>query len=332
MESASYIMNTEDDRRLLTAHLVDDLESKQRANTTRLLGTMFNAASLACSKQRDRDVVEWLRICVLAAVKVSTGGGGKASAKANAARMSSDAFVVDDDEEEEDDEYVPSDEEVVAPKKGGRSGMKAAGKTKAKARAKEEDKENVPLEVVKPIPQPTSTKGLYAKPYFFPGKDGFLALVEAIDSAQKTLDCCVFSLSDDSIADVLIRAKKRGVKVSWDVVCGLWFGLFTLNMKGSRLNSLFEQIRIITDNQQAKGKGSDVQRLQEEHKIPYKTDHSQAFMHHKFAVIDNKVLVNGSYNWSKNARTRNNENFIISNWPNCIEAFNIEFEKLWAKF
>ena len=66
-----------------------------------------------------------------------------------------------------------------------------------------------------------------------------------LNSAQKTIDICVFSITDDDVADILIAAKQRKVDV-----------------------------RIITDNQQAAGKGADAERLQKDYGIPYKTDNT----------------------------------------------------------
>jgi cardiolipin hydrolase len=34
-------------------------------------------------------------------------------------------------------------------------------------------------------------------------------------------------------------------------------------------------------------------------------------MHHKFVIIDNKVLITGSLNWSAHGVNNNNENIII---------------------
>ncbi len=35
-------------------------------------------------------------------------------------------------------------------------------------------------------------------------------------------------------------------------------------------------------------------------------------MHHKFCILDDKILINGSYNWTKGAEVSNLENIIIS--------------------
>lgn len=52
-------------------------------------------------------------------------------------------------------------------------------------------------------------------------------------------------------------------------------------------------------------------------------------MHNKFCVIDNKVLINGSYNWTYYAEDRNRENILlIKDEQETINAFVTEFERL----
>lgn len=52
-------------------------------------------------------------------------------------------------------------------------------------------------------------------------------------------------------------------------------------------------------------------------------------MHNKFCIIDEMVLINGSYNWTYYAEDRNKENIlIIRNELETIKAFSKEFERL----
>lgn len=51
------------------------------------------------------------------------------------------------------------------------------------------------------------------------------------------------------------------------------------------------------------------------------------FMHHKFCVIDDKLLITGSYNWSNNAHT-NFENIIVIQESNICKAYSLQFQKL----
>jgi hypothetical protein len=52
-------------------------------------------------------------------------------------------------------------------------------------------------------------------------------------------------------------------------------------------------------------------------------------MHNKFCIIDNKVLINGSYNWTYYAENKNHENIlIIKDEKHVIDAFDQEFQRL----
>lgn len=51
-------------------------------------------------------------------------------------------------------------------------------------------------------------------------------------------------------------------------------------------------------------------------------------MHHKFCVIDNQVVITGSYNWSDNAEFRNTENITIEKDPDQATKYSIEFRGL----
>jgi hypothetical protein len=52
-------------------------------------------------------------------------------------------------------------------------------------------------------------------------------------------------------------------------------------------------------------------------------------MHNKFCIIDRRVLINGSYNWTYFAEEKNRENIlVIENEIEVINSFHNEFEKL----
>jgi tetratricopeptide (TPR) repeat protein len=56
-------------------------------------------------------------------------------------------------------------------------------------------------------------------------------------------------------------------------------------------------------------------------------------MHHKFCIIDNHTLINGSYNWTYWAESRNIENVIIhKNKPELIASFSEEFEQVKGRW
>jgi len=51
-------------------------------------------------------------------------------------------------------------------------------------------------------------------------------------------------------------------------------------------------------------------------------------MHHKFCVIDNQVVITGSYNWSNNAEFRNTENITVERDPGQATKYSVEFRNL----
>jgi len=55
-------------------------------------------------------------------------------------------------------------------------------------------------------------------------------------------------------------------------------------------------------------------------------------MHRKFCVIDNNVLIHGSYNWTTNAETRNDEEISVDrNDVKKASLYTKEFNRLWDK-
>lgn len=51
-------------------------------------------------------------------------------------------------------------------------------------------------------------------------------------------------------------------------------------------------------------------------------------MHNKFCVIDNQVVIHGSYNWSNNAEFRNDESIEISYDNKLASDFSVQFREL----
>lgn len=51
-------------------------------------------------------------------------------------------------------------------------------------------------------------------------------------------------------------------------------------------------------------------------------------MHNKFCVIDNQIVLSGSYNWTNNAEFRNDENITIQREGSLVSDFTLKFKKL----
>ncbi|KAF9162665.1 hypothetical protein BGX20_001637, partial [Mortierella sp. AD010] len=55
--------------------------------------------------------------------------------------------------------------------------------------------------------------GIFVNPIFFPSEQSFQNLVKTLDGAKKSMDICVYTITDDHLANAIIRAHDRGVKV-----------------------------------------------------------------------------------------------------------------------
>ncbi|MDA1016034.1 MAG: phospholipase D-like domain-containing protein [Planctomycetota bacterium] len=148
----------------------------------------------------------------------------------------------------------------------------------------------------------TSVKPTIAEAHFSP-QDNCLSRINGLLGAAKSrVDICVFTITDDRIAATIIDAHRRGVTV-----------------------------RIITDDDKSQDLGSDIDRLAAAG-IEVRVDRSQFHMHHKYGVFDRKILLTGSFNWTRSASQNNEENFIITDDRRLVRPFVASFEDLWAKF
>ena len=74
--------------------------------------------------------------------------------------------------------------------------------------------------------------------------------------------------------------------------------------------------------------GGDYQHLLE-NGIDVRLDGNPKSMHHKVIIIDGRIVATGSYNFSKSARTRNDENTLILHDSKIADVFLDEFERVW---
>ena len=52
-------------------------------------------------------------------------------------------------------------------------------------------------------------------------------------------------------------------------------------------------------------------------------------LHHKFAVIDNRTVITGSFNWSPSAAHQNDEVLLVIHSPLVAAHFTREMDRLW---
>lgn len=55
-------------------------------------------------------------------------------------------------------------------------------------------------------------------------------------------------------------------------------------------------------------------------------------MHHKFALIDSKILLTGSLNWTKSAVLMNYDNVLVTSSKQLVSKYQEQFNQLWNQF
>lgn len=66
--------------------------------------------------------------------------------------------------------------------------------------------------------------------------------------------------------------------------------------------------------------------------IQVRHDQDSGYMHHKFAIVDKKVLITGSMNWTTQAIQTNRENVLVVEDQALVNIFLAEFEKIWENY
>lgn len=56
---------------------------------------------------------------------------------------------------------------------------------------------------------------------------------------------------------------------------------------------------------------------------------ASVYMHHKFAVVDGRLLITGSLNWTLTAVQSNMENVLVTEEPDLVRPFIKEFHRIW---
>ncbi len=135
--------------------------------------------------------------------------------------------------------------------------------------------------------------------YFCPEDSCSEHLIEALKSADSEIKFLTFSFTDNSIGDLLLEKIKSGVDVS---------GVFDKSQSGSEFSEYWKLANV-----------TDVKR-----------DSAAGLLHHKVFIIDRKIAATGSFNPSKNADTRNDENLLIIHSPAVAERYLEEFDLVFG--
>lgn len=130
------------------------------------------------------------------------------------------------------------------------------------------------------------------------GIDARARIIKEIGNAQYSVKIAMAYFTDTEIADALIQQKKN---------------------RGIRL-----QLVINSDEKNQ----PVVDALNPHSELIIFGSGGWAKMHHKFCIIDDKILIHGSYNFTLNAAKNNEEALNVTDSQNLIQQYNDIFNKL----
>ena len=135
--------------------------------------------------------------------------------------------------------------------------------------------------------------------FFSPDDDIEKNIIKKVKSAEKSIYFMAFSFTSDGIGEEMIKAHKRGLDVK---------GVFESRGSGTEYSEYYKM----------KIEGIDVRK-----------DKNPAYLHHKVIIIDGEWVITGSYNFSKNAQNKNDENCIFIRNFQIASLYTNEFESLY---
>ncbi len=144
-----------------------------------------------------------------------------------------------------------------------------------------------------------SINGTALEVYFSPNDGVSSRLVEVINEAEQSIVFMASNFTSDPLTQALLFAQVRGVMVS-----GLMDADNAMNDTGSDYRLLLEA------------------------GIPVMLDKDPGDMHHKVFIIDDAIVVLGSYNFTASAEKRNDENLLIIHDPVLADRFLKEYQRL----
>lgn len=135
---------------------------------------------------------------------------------------------------------------------------------------------------------------------FTPNKRCQQLIIQNINEAKKSIQIMAYSFTDADIVNALIKAHRRNVNV-----------------------------QVILDHSNFKAKNPLLSELINE-RICVRIDKPQGIAHNKVMIIDERIVLTGSYNYSAAAYKRNTENLLILHDKNMAQKYMTNWQSRWG--
>lgn len=155
----------------------------------------------------------------------------------------------------------------------------------------------------KKVPNPTIRldSGAVIENYFSPSGGAETAILAHLKAAQSSIRVTAFTFTDSKMADVLKAKHKAQIPV-----------------------------QLVFETRNNNGVGSQFDALKKA-KLDILPDGNCYVLHSKLIIIDDRIVVMGSYNFTANASSSNDENLLIINDPALARAYVDEFNRIYQQ-
>jgi len=147
---------------------------------------------------------------------------------------------------------------------------------------------------------PIPLNGAHVEVYFSLHDNPQEAIIRELKKAEESIHFALFTFTSPEIADALTHKFAENVEVK--------------GIMEKEQDSSFSQYH-------------PLKKL----KIPVEQDGNFYFMHHKFFIIDKKIVITGSFNPTWRANYQNRENLLVIQSPCLAAQYEEEFQRLWEE-
>lgn len=126
------------------------------------------------------------------------------------------------------------------------------------------------------------------------------AVIYWISRANQSIHVLIYIFTLQNIAEALISAHGRGIEVK----------------------VVFDKSQVAGSAQYGLLKASGID-------VRYDTN-PNGILHDKIAIIDDRVVLTGSFNWTGSAENSNNENLIVVRSPDVASKYEVQFQRIWS--
>lgn len=153
-----------------------------------------------------------------------------------------------------------------------------------------------PTAIAEPPAKKPPTPAINAIDVLFSPKGGCTdRIVRELNAAKKSVRVQAYSFTSAAIAKAIVDARRRGVAV--DVI-----------LDASQASEQYSSSRFLTNA-----------------KVSTLIDREHAIAHNKVMIIDDRIIITGSFNFTKAAEEKNAENLLVIDSPSLAAKYNANF-------